>query len=67
MSDRPTECSLCGTEGSLQKIPTLFSVESDSSKSTSTAKQRVDEFISSAKQELKQHRDELSQKEYTGE
>lgn len=67
MSDKPTSCSLCGAEDSLQKIPTLFSVDSDSSKDTSTAKQRVDEFISSAKQELKQHRDEFSQKEYGGE
>ena len=66
MGDKPSKCSVCGAEGSLQKIPTLFSVESKSTK-TSTAKDRVDEFISSAKEELKQHRDDLSKKEYTGE
>ncbi len=66
MGHKPTKCSLCESEGTLEKVPTLFSVDVDTTVDSSTAKQRVDEFITSAKEELKQHRDELSKKEYQG-
>ena len=66
MSERPSQCTLCNSVDSLTKIPTLFSVDTGTVKDSSTAKQRVDEFIHTAKQELKQHRDDLSKKEYEG-
>ena len=66
MGQSPDTCTLCGTSGKLKKIPTLFSVDSTSSGTGTTAKQRVDEFITTAKDELKQHRDELSKKEHEG-
>lgn len=66
MNSKPTNCVLCDSIDSLTKIPTLFSIDVGSSSDSSTAKQRVDEFIHTAKQELKHHRDELSRKEYEG-
>ena len=54
MGETIYDCEACGAKSSLVKIPAMFSVTQDKQQK-STAKQRVDEFISTAKQELKHH------------
>lgn len=62
MGETVHNCQACGAESSLVRVPAMFSV-TENKQNKSTAKQRVDEFISSAKQELKEHQQD-SRKEY---
>tara|TARA_E500000331_G_C17113404_1_gene650663 strand:- start:313 stop:513 length:201 start_codon:yes stop_codon:yes gene_type:complete len=62
MSETATDCDTCNSVDSLKRIPATFSVsEPSSAHKNSTAKQRVDSFISEAKQELQQHKKESRQ------
>jgi len=63
MSERATDCHECDSVDTLERIPSMFSVSTQSENKSSTAKERVDSFISEAKQELEAHRQE-STKEY---
>jgi len=62
MSETATDCEVCNSAGSLKRVPATFSVsEPNSVNKGATAKQRVDSFISEAKQELQQHKKESRQ------
>ena len=63
MSETAEDCSECGSTGSLVRIPSTFAFQSGTLTKKSSAKQRVDEFISNAKKELAEHRTQ-SQQEY---
>lgn len=62
MGEVKSDCEICGKEESLIKIPALFTLDVKG-KNESSAKQRVEQFISEAKEELQQHRIE-SREEY---
>ena len=64
MSERKADCEECSSSDALERIPSLFSVsDTQTENKTSTAKQRVDSYISEAKEELATHRKE-STKDY---
>ena len=63
MSETAEDCTECGSEGALVRVPSTFAFQSNSAGKKTSAKQRVDEFISNAKRELADHKKE-SQKEY---
>ena len=64
MAETVTDCEACSASDSLERIPVLFSVtDTSASNDESTAKQRVDSFISDAKKELGEHQME-SRKDY---
>ena len=58
MSESKTDCDGCNAEDVLERIPSLFSVTEESKTHSTTAKERVDSFISDAKSELKSHQED---------
>jgi hypothetical protein len=52
MSESKTDCDGCNAENVLERIPSLFSVTENTKLPSTTAKERVDSFISDAKMEL---------------
>jgi hypothetical protein len=64
MSEAVTDCGGCKAADSLERIPVLFSVsEPKLNQDVSTAKQRVDSYISETKEALAEHQQE-SRKDY---
>ena len=59
MGEAKSDCPDCGSTDSLVRIPSTFSVSgSKAGIEKATAKQRVDTFISDAKKELEQHKED---------
>jgi putative FmdB family regulatory protein len=64
MSESVTNCEHCNAADSLERIPALFSVsESKLAREKSTAKERVDTYISETRKALDEHQQE-SRKDY---